>query len=124
MPGNERADALAGKAAEVAYHLPGPYEAPSVREVSEEQRKMGQGPPPSWVRRDPTPSAKKVVYGPGEKRHSVDGRTDQKRPLALRSLSQEDKKEERRQMLVLRGRGQDDQIPRPTPLPQRHASGS
>jgi hypothetical protein len=27
-------------------------------------------------------------------------------------------------MLVLRGKGQDDEIPRPTPLPQRHTGGS
>jgi hypothetical protein len=127
VPGNERADALAGKAAEKATWSAVNSLAHMKLRVSEKFRKAKEG----W-HKDPLhhgteeipPPAEEVMYGPGGKRHSADGRTDQNRPLALRSLLQEDKEEERRQMLVLRGRGQDDQIPRPTPPPQRHAGGS
>jgi hypothetical protein len=93
-PGNEKAYALAGKAAARVAWSPITslaYVKLQISEkVSEEQEELGRGPSPPWQRRNPTPSGKEVLHGPGQKFHRTDGRSDKDWPLAVRHISQQD----------------------------------
>lgn len=93
-PGNEKADHLAGEAAE----RPGPYTAMSLahlkledlRKVQGCQREMARRPGTPWHDGDPPAGTQKIHARSGKELHSSSGGTDPYRPLALGGIHEED----------------------------------
>jgi hypothetical protein len=88
-PGNERADALAGMAAEKISWSPFTSLAHLKLRISEKfqkSKKEWDEDPHRHETEEIPPPPQKVMHGPGQECHRSDGRPDQDRSLALRGV--------------------------------------
>jgi len=105
IPGNERADKLAGEAAEkqgpygVHRHVPRPPQTQDLRAISEGQREVARWPRSPWDDGDPSIAPQEVLSGQSEERHSSYSGADPVRALALGGVPQNDPEADRRQVL-------------------------